>query len=300
MKNKMKVSIGIPAHNEGKNIKNVLKDILEQKGKDFEIVEILVVCDSCTDNTQSEALSVKSKKIKITNDGIRLGKTYRLNQMFTKSKGEVLLMLDGDIRLDGKNVIKNVLTPFKRDEKVMLVGGNSMPVKPTSFFEKAVYSTFEVFLKSRLHINGGNNIFGCTGSILAIRDSFAKSIKIPKIINEDAYLYFAVIKKGFKFEYVNRAIVNYKLPKNIKDYLRQVFRSEPSAVTLELEDHFGSIVAKEFHRPIQLYLFYILISFIKNPLGVTFISLVNVFSKILIPHVSKNYKLEWFTAASTH
>lgn len=300
MKKNIKISVGICAYNEEKNIQKVVEDILSQHRSGWEIAELLVYCDGCTDNTVEILKRIRNKLITLVIDKKRRGKTYRIGRMFNKFSGDILVMFDADIHLKNKNVITNLIHPFLSDNDVMLTGGNSRPLSPNSFFEKAVFATFSVFYKSRKYVNQGNNVFGATGSILAIRKKMAREIKLPRLINEDAFIYLFCLSKKFKFKYVDEAVVFYKLPKNITDYIKQVFRSDPRAVTLELKSYFGNLADKEFHRPFKFYLKSIIETFIENPLGVIVIVLINIFCKAFIPVISKNYKLEWFTAKSTH
>ncbi len=295
----IRISVGISAYNEENTIQSVLRDIIAQHESGWKLLEVIVYCDGCSDMTVLEAMRVKDSRISVINDSVRKGKTARLRQMFSEFRGEVLIMLDADINIKNNNLVSNLIAPFT-DEEVALTGGNSTPFHPKTFFERAVYSTFEVFYRSRRTFKGGDNIFGCTGSCIAIRKSLAKNIKLPKIFNEDAYIYLDCLKKGYKFKYVDEAIVNYQLPKNLPDYLRQVFRSEPTAVNIELNKFFGKLADFELKRPIENYIKSLLFAFVRNPVGVIYISLVNLLCIPLFPVISKHYKLSWFTAASTH
>lgn len=296
----LEISIGIAAYNEEKNIKKVLSGILAQKEQDWKLKEIIVICDGCTDKTVAKAKEVESSFITVLDDGLRKGKTQRLNELFKRAKGEIIIMFDGDIAFSNKNVITNLITPFVTDKKVMLVGGNSRPFPPKTFVEKAVYSTFTVFYESRKKMKKGHNIFGATGSILAARRELVKDLKIPKVVSEDAYLYLYCLSKRHVFKYVDEAVIFYKLPKNFKDYVRQVLRSEPGSVTTEMYPHFGERAIKEFKRPFGFYVSNVLAAWINNPIGVTTIIIINILCKPLQPFVIKNYKLDWFTAHSTH
>lgn len=299
-KSKLKVSVGISAYKEEKNIQNVLNEILEQVPYDsWELLEILVYVDGNEDSTAEKVKEMNSKFIKIYDNIERKGKAYRLSQMFRQFEGDILIMFDADIKINESNVISLMVQPFNEDKLIMLVGGNSQAIKPQSFFQEAVYSTFKVFYESRRHLNNGNNIFGCTGSVLAIRREFAKEINCSMPVNEDAYLYLLCLKSNYKFKYVDDAVVYYKMPTNIMDYGRQVLRSEPEAVSLELEKYFGDLSEMAFRRPLGFYFRCILKEFFLNPLGVSCMVVINVFCKLLIPVTSKYYRLEWFTAQST-
>lgn len=93
-----KVSIVIPCRNEEKNIANLLKNLMSQKIKPFEII---CVNDHSTDNTSSVISSF---------EGVRLldlmckpedwkGKPFALTEGAKIAKGEVILFLDADVTL---------------------------------------------------------------------------------------------------------------------------------------------------------------------------------------------------------
>lgn len=295
----IKISVGLSAYNESANIARVLREVLSQKQSDWELAEVLIYNDGSTDTTLEQISTVTDSKIRVIDDIQRRGKTHRLTQMFREFKGDILVMFDGDIKLKGYSVITDLVKPFT-NARVMLVGGNSMPYPPKTFFERCVYSTFEVFYRSRKYLKNGHNIFGCTGSILAIKKELTKGISLPNIINEDAYLYFKCIEKGHLFAYQDKAIVYYKLPNHLNDYLRQAFRSHPEAVDIELSTYFGSRVAKEFARPLSFYVLAVLLTFLRTPIEVITIGAIHLFLKPFYKQITPRYKLSWFTASSTH
>ncbi|MEN9328011.1 MAG: glycosyltransferase [Chitinophagales bacterium] len=295
----IRVSVGLSLFNEANNIAGVLRGILSQKPHGWELNEILLYNDGSTDATIQEIKKVKSPLIKLINDGNRKGKTFRLSQMFQDFSGDLLLMFDGDISFVGTDVITRMAESFD-DPKVMLVGGNSTPFPPRNFFQKCVNTTFDVFYRSRKYIKDGNNIFGCTGSILGIRNILAKKITLPEIINEDAYIYLYCMSTGYAFAYQDNAKVLYMLPTNLRDYLRQAFRSHPEAVEIELKKYFGELVDKEFHRPLKFYVKSVLITFLKHPVEVISMVVIHMLCKPFYSIISSRYKLSWFTATSTH
>ncbi|HUD19856.1 MAG TPA: glycosyltransferase [Patescibacteria group bacterium] len=299
MKTKRNVSVGISAYNEENTIKEVLEGILAQQQEGWKLTEIRLYCDGCTDETAAIARSVKNKRITVIDDKKRKGKTSRLNELFRAFKGDILVMFDGDIELMNHEVITNLIAPFAQ-KLVMLVGGNSSPFPPKTFVEKAVNTTFEIFYASRKEVRGGNNIFGCTGSIWAVRRSFAKMNPFPKIISEDAYLYLLCIKQGFQFRYVDTAKVYYQLPKTFRDYLKQIIRSNPGAVDSELHAYFGDLATRELTRPSSFYISQVFRQFLKNPLGTGIIVFMNAIVLPLNSFIWKIYRLDWFTAPTTH
>ncbi len=97
-----KFSIIIPAFNEEKYIEETLKSIPKNKE-----TEIIVICNSCTDNTKkiakkyAEVISIKEKNVsRARNIGAR------------KSKGCILIFLDADTLLT-KNSLKEIEKTLK-------------------------------------------------------------------------------------------------------------------------------------------------------------------------------------------
>lgn len=298
MKKSTNITIGISAYNEENNIKNILRALLSQKKDSWTLEKIIVNCDGCTDNTVKKIEELNVAKIQIIDNKERKGKAQRIGEIFNLLTSEILVLFDADITLKDTNVINNLLSGFNSPD-VALVGGNTKPLSPDGFFEKSVYSTFIVFEQSRLAMKNGNNVFGCTGGCMALTKQFAKAIKFPTIMTEDDFIYFSCLKLGYTFKYVQDARAYYKLPKNIKDYLRQNFRSNPHAIILNLQDYFGTVVEQEYTRPRSFYFKSILKAFLTYPLETMYICFINLICLPFFPLIAKQFKLEWFTAQST-
>jgi cellulose synthase/poly-beta-1,6-N-acetylglucosamine synthase-like glycosyltransferase len=295
-----RVSVGISAFNEEGNIKNVLEDILSQKQNNWELSEILLQCDGCKDNTAQVAQSINVNLIKVSEHKQRKGVIFRVNQVLKSFSGDILVLFDADVRLKDRNVINYLIEKFINNSDVMLVGGNSKNYPPKSFFQKAIYTSYEVYYKSREEIKGGHNVFGCTGACLALREEFAKRVIVPiDVVSEDTFFYFSCLSLGYKFRLAKRAVVYFKLAGNLKDFLKQVFRSHPESVSIIYKKYFGDLIDKEYKRPLGFYLKTILQIFLKNPIGTTYMILLKIFCKPFYSFFSKKYKLEWFTAVST-
>jgi len=299
MKKLPTISIGMSAYNEGKNIAFLLRELLAQKRTTWRLKEILVYTDACSDNTVAEAHAVHDPHIYVHEGKTRKGKVGRVNEMMKDATGDAIVLFDADLKLANAHVIDALAKKLFSAPNIQLVGGNTKPFMPTTFFERAVYSTFLVFELSRKIMKNGHNIFGCNGGCLALKTTFARTITIPNVINEDDYIYFTCLKRGYGFRHVPTAIVLYKLPQTLKDYLSQTFRSNPEAVTLNFSQYFGDIVAKEYHRPILFLIRSIWQSILTYPLETGYIIIVNLIAKPFFPLISRRYKLEWYTAEST-
>lgn len=303
MKNEQKkgwtISIAIVAHNEEKNISNVLGDILRQDTGADTIGEIIVFCDGCTDGTARKAGQTGYGRIKVFEEKIRRGKCSGINKICAEFGGDFLVLFDADVRLEGTKVIKNLLETMEA-KKPGLAGGNARPFPPRNFFERAVYSTFFAFDDWRMKINEGRNLFTCNGGCLAMTKELAKKIKIPLgVRNDDTYLYFICKVNKYRYEHAREAVVRYKLPVNLTDYLRQVFRSNPESASLHMEKYFRPMIKKEYYRPTSLYFSGVLRAFLADPAPAAYIILIMLVCRPFYPIMSRRYKLQWWTAKST-
>lgn len=107
--NKPKVSIIIPVYNEEKYVKKCLQSLINQSYKNLEII---IVNDGSTDNTQFEVEDIAKNDDKIkpyTTDHVGTAKAR--NFAVIKSKGSILAFIDADMYVD-KNYIKELINPI--------------------------------------------------------------------------------------------------------------------------------------------------------------------------------------------
>jgi len=133
------VSILIPVRNEEKNIANLLSDLQNIK---YHEIEIIVFDDESIDNTASivkEYAKIDNRIIYIKSEGLPvgwLGKNYACFSMAKVARGNVLLFVDADVRLNRNVIYKSLnylhkyqlgfLTIFP--EQIMKTNGEKMVV----------------------------------------------------------------------------------------------------------------------------------------------------------------------------
>lgn len=294
------VSIAISALNEEITIKEIIKDILAQRQSGWSLKELIVYCDGCTDKTADIVRSIKNPKIRIYEGKDKLGKVYRINQALSDFRGEVLVIFDADIKLEGRNVIANLINEFRKGDKVVLVGGNSRVYPPKTFFERAIYSSYIPYFEAREKLRGGNNVFGCTGACIALRRDFAKKVQIPSwVINEDTYFYFTCISMGYLFRHAKGAVVRYALAKNLRVFLRQIFRTHPEAVKVKYKKLFGNSIEEEYQRPFNFYIKSLWKVLKINPIGTLYMIAIKFFCLPFYSLITPRYNLKWYGRNST-
>lgn len=118
---KIKASILITNYNKSIFLKKTIKSCLKQKFKDK---EILVFDDCSTDN--SLQILDKFKKLKIIKNKKKKFKSSALNQIhalieiFKKSKGEIIFLLDGDDEYK-QNKLKYIYQIFKKNKNIQFI-----------------------------------------------------------------------------------------------------------------------------------------------------------------------------------
>lgn len=195
----MFVSIGITAHNEEKNIGNLLEKLSKEKYS-FKLREIIVVASGCTDRTVDiiKDFMKKNKKIKLIKEKKRKGKTSAVNIILKKSKGEVIVFVCAD-NIPKKNSINKLVKEIS-NEKIGAVSGRPIPLE--------IKDTFFGYI-SYLIWNLHNDVClinpKISGELFSIKKGIVK--KIPySIINDDGYITAILRKKGYKIIYANRAV----------------------------------------------------------------------------------------------
>lgn len=278
---KLTVTVGIPAHNEEANISNVLASILKQRGENFIIERIIVVCDGCTDRTASTTRRIARKhpKIEVIDDEKRLGKMARLNQIYQMNTTSVLFTFDADILLNGISVIKNMVNIFHRNNDVHLVAAHQIPVKPPHGIGRIFYTANRIWEETRIPVNNGDHIHNLQGSATALRASLARHIRYPTGLTADqGYLYMAARQFG-RFQYVHRASILYRPPDNVYDFWllasRSIFQDKKTMV-----DHFGPAVLQEYSIPPRYKAQAILNMWIQSPLYTSLALLFNILVRL--------------------
>ncbi len=150
----MLVSIIIPIYNEEKIIKKLLKKVNSIKKIRKEII---VINDGSTDNTL-KILKKDCKKMytKIISYKKNIGKGYACRQGISKSRGDIIIIQDGDLEYNPKDYYK-LLQPILQNKtnivygSRVLNGGKRVRPKTLSFKVRIFANHFLTFLSNILN-----------------------------------------------------------------------------------------------------------------------------------------------------
>ena len=213
------ISIVITSFNEPKTIRRAIESFLNQNIK--EKYELIVAApDEPTWKIVGE-YTKRNKKVKLFKDPGK-GKSYALNLLLPKLKGDILVFTDGDVYVS-ENSINELLKPFK-DEKVGCVSG-----RPVSLESKNTMLGYwsHILCNSahrwRLKRNNKNQFLECSGYLWAFRNNVIK--KFPLDVGEDTIVPIMFFLKGYKIKYSPEAKVYVKYPLKILEFLKQKRRT---------------------------------------------------------------------------
>ncbi len=213
------ISIIITALKEPKTIGRAIEKILENKIKNS---EILVVAPDDETLNEAKKYSSKDKSIKIIKDAGK-GKPAALNLAVNKSKGDTLVLTDGDVYINEKSI--SLLLSYFKDKKVGAVSG-----RPVSISSKNTRYGYWAFLLSEIAnerrkkaIKFKKRIF-CSGYLFAIKRELFPHLD-EELLSEDGFISHQVYKKGYQIAYSEKSEVYIKYPSNFKDWIIQKRRS---------------------------------------------------------------------------
>jgi len=126
---KGKISVIIPAYNEGDNIENTIKEtikVFEEVGSEYEIV---VVDDGSEDDTFLKAKKAKGNNnfVKVIRCGeINMGKGFAIKSGFEHVSGDLVVFMDADLDLHPEQ-IKILFKHLKEENADVVIGSKRHP-----------------------------------------------------------------------------------------------------------------------------------------------------------------------------
>lgn len=196
------VSLVIAAYNEAGVIEEKITNSL---ALDYprDRLQIIVVADGSSDATADVARGFEDRGVLVLHMPQRRGKSAALNRGVAHAVGEVLVLSDANAfyRPDAiRKLVRNLADP-----QVGLVSGNKTVRHGSSRIadQEGSYWKYESFIK-KAETRSGSTV-GVVGEINAIRRGLYPEIP-EHIINDDAYLCLAVLRRGLRVVYEPEAI----------------------------------------------------------------------------------------------
>lgn len=207
----LKVSIGIMAHNEEKNIGRLLQQFFSQQLRKVSISEIIIVSSGSTDKTNKIVKKFTNRKIKLIQQKKRLGKAAAVNIFLGKAREKILVLVSADILL-AENTLENLVSPLEKAD-IGIVGSHPIPINnEKSFMGFTGHLIWDLHHKISLKTPK-------MGEVIAFRKIFKQ---IPIISSVDEANIEALIRgQGYKSYYAQDAVVYNKFPETIKEFINR-------------------------------------------------------------------------------
>ncbi len=263
--NKLTITIGIPAYNEETNIYHLLKSIISQKVNNGVLEKIIIISDGSKDQTVNQAKKINDNRLLVVDHKKRQGAMVVQNEILKITNSDILIMLDGDVTLIGKNFVDEIIKPIFKDKTVGIVGADTVSMTGRTFVEKVLARSHEFKKNMYKRIRDGDNIYLCHGRARAFSKDLYKNFVWQNESPEDAFSYLACIKNNFKFKYSSKAKIMFKSPSFLADHKKQShrFREGKKALLGYFNKNF---VSSEYHIPRRVILRETLSSIEKFPL----------------------------------
>jgi len=244
-----KATLIIPFYNEEKTLKNKIKNLKEIDYK-RDRLNILFVNDHSSDNS-IKIIKKETKnfpfKCNIINNENSQGKSNALNYAFKKIDSEITIITDADCLMD-KESITHLAQNFQ-NKKIGGVCARMVMAKPKNdhltYSKEINYRFFyDIWRKGESNID---SISVCNGALMAFKTDLIKEAILTSEV-DDTELIFKIIKKGFKIQYENDAIVYEVVPHKHSERIKQKMRRIRESFSSDIEKY------KEQVNNLRLYL----------------------------------------------
>lgn len=293
---KTKVTVGIPAFNEEKNIGSLLQDLARQSTDKIALVKIIVLSDGSTDRTTDIVRQFRQKKIYLLAKKKRQGLANAQNVILKHVDSDVLVLLQADIRIKDRFFLERLAWSIT-GQKTDLVSVGIVPLSPRGFLEKSLADSMAAKNRIFQSLNNGQNLFACYGPARAFSRKLYRKIFFPESVGEDAFSYLYCQNYNFKFMFNNQTEVYFQLPDCWQDYLSQSLRFY-SAQRLMAKYFSRDLVMQNYHLPLSLLINYFIYLFRKSLISLIINFFLLAVSRIKTVGCEENFSV-WKVAESS-
>jgi len=231
------ITIVIPAYNEGRQILNTVRSVMNSR---YPMKKMQVICvdDGSQDDTWEWMQTAKQEfpwRVRLIHQPFNRGKRHALMAGFAKAIGQVYVTIDSDSEVL-PDTLRHLVSPLASDPRVGAVAGN---VRVLNLAEGAIPKMMEVSFTSGFDfIRSGQSVYGgvfCTPGALSAYRADVINPHLPNWINqtfmgrhaaigEDRALTNLVLGCGFRVVYQREAVALTKVPITFTGLRRMLLR----------------------------------------------------------------------------
>ena len=231
------VTIVIPAYNEGRQILDTVRSVMNSRYP-MEKMQVICVDDGSQDDTWEWMQTARQEfpwRVRLIRQPVNRGKRHALMAGFARAKGYVYVTIDSDSEVL-PDTLRHLVSPLASDSRVGAVAGN---VRVLNLAQGAIPKMMEVSFTSAFDfIRSGQSVYGgvfCTpGALSAYRADVVTPhlsnwinqtfMGRPAAIGEDRALTNLVLSSGFRVVYQREAVVLTKIPSTYTGLRRMLLR----------------------------------------------------------------------------
>ena len=215
----MKVSVAVPAYNEGRNIGHLIDSLRSQKMLRAQIVEIVVVASGCTDDTAAivrDRARRSGVPVRLIEETTRRGKVAAINTYLQHNHPGVdaICLCSADL-LVSPEVVERLVQCLHQNDDVGMCGARPMPTNGHGTFHGEA-TRFIWRMHHRVALEAPK-----LGELVMFRASLVKGGLPPESAVDEATLEQQVSSAGYRLAYVAGAVVHNHGPETLRDFVRQ-------------------------------------------------------------------------------
>jgi poly-beta-1,6-N-acetyl-D-glucosamine synthase len=214
----MKISVAVPAYNEGRNIGHLIDSLRAQRVRLARVVEIVIVASGCTDETArvvAERAGRPGIPVRLIEEPVRGGKVAAINTYFANKHASVdaVCLCSADL-LVAPDVIERLANCLDDHPDVGMCGARPMPTNGHGTFHGEA-TRFLWQMHHRVALEAPK-----LGELVMFRAGLVSGLPRESAV-EEATLEQRVSSAGFRLAYVPEALVHNHGPETISDFIRQ-------------------------------------------------------------------------------
>ncbi len=199
-----RVSVVLAVRNEANRIASRVDNLLAQDYPS-DLVEIIVVCNGCSDDTEASVSAIEGGQtsIRVLISPAEGGKAEALNRGVAAARGEVLIFADARQRFE-PDVFRR-LTAWLADPEVGAVSGRLVIGEARSSAVQGVKRYWQIEVALRRAESDTGSVVGATGAIYAIRTELFEPLPVGLILDDvliPMRIAMAGLRVGFEYDAV--------------------------------------------------------------------------------------------------
>ncbi|MBP9669937.1 glycosyltransferase [Candidatus Woesebacteria bacterium] len=290
------LTIGIAAYNEYGNLRSLIPTLFMQTAKHYRLVSIMIASDNSHDNTSNLVHEFRGYPVKLILGKTRLGKPGRVNQIFTQSSTDIVVILDADIKLSHTSVIDELIGPIGIGSH-MITTGVVEPISPIGLVERIAYAGVMIWHNAKSYLPP-HNLYDSEGMIRAFSKGSYKQLHFPPTSAEDTFPYLVALEHGWSFRCQKKAVANYRLPSTWSEYRSQQ-RRYLTSMTIEESQFSQKIMEKAEIMDASHKLRALVQHGLSNPIYTFAYCLWSIYIRIDLLLHSESFSSKWSILQST-